>query len=141
MANRKEIYMMPKVIGLSVKEAVYILSLIKVQPCIVGQGIIIEQIPEAGKAIKLGGDCFLKTTHTPGGVTLLMPKVIGLTERESRNRLALLKIEASIKGQGRVVHQIPDYGESINEGGFCFLECKSNIAFREHDKILDKGLR
>lgn len=53
---------------------------------------------------------------------ILMPKLIGLTPKEAKNRLALLDIKAELFGRGRVIWQYPKPGDCVCRA--CILECR-----------------
>ncbi len=59
---------------------------------------------------------------TPAGT---MPDLAGLSLREALTALAERKIEARVRGEGRVTAQSPEPGSRIAPGMVCFIACES----------------
>ena len=51
---------LPRVLGLSIREAMRRLAPHGIEPVVVGSGIVVRQIPEAGKSVKPGSTCLIE---------------------------------------------------------------------------------
>ena len=56
-----------------------------------------------------------------------IPKLVGLSVREALQKLAVVGVEARVKGSGVVVLQEPKPAMKIKEGMICYLTCQENI--------------
>ena len=51
---------LPRVLGLSIREAMRRLAPHRIEPVVIGNGIVVRQIPEAGKPVKPGSTCLIE---------------------------------------------------------------------------------
>jgi cell division protein FtsI/penicillin-binding protein 2 len=56
-----------------------------------------------------------------------MPKLFGLSVREALQQTALLDLDITVLGSGRVVRQIPNPGAIVSTGMRCEIECQATV--------------
>jgi len=91
---------------------------------------VLNQNPAPGSRVEPNAtvrlDLFEMERSRPA-VSNKMPNLAGLSVREALQKLALLKLEASVRGSGRVVRQHPGAGATISPGMGCEIECQAAI--------------
>jgi cell division protein FtsI (penicillin-binding protein 3) len=92
---------------------------------------VLNQTPVPGSRVaphtKVVLDLF-EVEQARATATNKMPKLVGLSVREALQRLNLLKLEALVRGSGRVVRQYPSPGANISPGARCEIECQATVA-------------
>ncbi|MCI0695238.1 PASTA domain-containing protein [candidate division KSB1 bacterium] len=92
---------------------------------------VLNQTPAPGSRVaphtKVVLDLF-EVEQTRAAATSKMPNLVGLSVREALQRLNLLKLEALVRGSGRVARQYPSPGANISPGARCEIECQPTVS-------------
>jgi membrane peptidoglycan carboxypeptidase len=116
----------PKVVGVPIDEArkqvasTPLSPLAIYKPAVAGQplNVVVRQDPKAGKRVSAGERVILVLAKPQHGV---IPKVIGLSVDDAKEKLEGLRLETEVRGDGRVVAQSPKPGTALVPGGSIIL--------------------
>jgi len=122
----------PDVTGRSAAISAAMLEKLGLKVASEGMGdFVLNQTPVPGSRVaphtKVVLDLF-EVEQARATATSKMPNLVGLSVREALQRLNLLKLEALVRGSGRVVRQYPSSGASISPGARCEIECQPTVA-------------
>jgi beta-lactam-binding protein with PASTA domain len=122
----------PDVTGRSAAISAVMLEKLGLKVASEGTGdFVLNQTPVPGSRVaphtKVVLDLF-EVEQARAAATNKMPNLVGLSVREALQHLNLLKLEALVRGSGRVVRQYPSPGVKISPGARCEIECQPTVA-------------
>ncbi len=122
----------PDVTGRSATISAAMLEKLGLKAASEGTGdFVLNQTPVPGSRVaphtKVVLDLF-EVEQARAAATSKMPNLVGLSVREALQHLNLLKLEALVRGSGRVVRQYPSPGANISPGARCEIECQPTVS-------------
>jgi hypothetical protein len=97
--------------------------------CAEGKGTVYAQMPDPGTLIERGGEVklLIRPDMPPGGNSVRVPDLRGLSIREARRLLLGCGLRSQIKGTGIVRNQVPRAGTLVKSNSTVRMACDLKV--------------